>query len=146
MVRSRTLADNPWWATLTLDPESLEAPWARPRPLRERPSAEAFRVALAAVNPDERQWSLLRTHAASHRRTATMRQLAEQVWGKPDYGSANLRYGLLCKALVREMGWNPDKREDGLSIWMSIAAEGWDPPGREFEWVMVGTLADKLAN
>ncbi len=144
VIRLRTLADVPWWVTLTLDPESLEAPWARPRPMRERPSAEAFRLALAAARPDEGQWSLLRAHAASQRRTATMRQLAERAWDKPDYNTANLRYGLLCKTLVRETGWRPDERDDGSPIWMSIAAEGWDPPRREFEWVMVGTLAEAL--
>ena len=31
-----------WWRSLTLDPESLELPWARPRPLRPRPGTAAF--------------------------------------------------------------------------------------------------------
>ena len=143
-IRPRVLPVEAWWETLTLDPQSLEAPWARPRPLRARPSADAFRRALEAIRPNDAQWALLCAHMAAPNRAATMRELASVVWSKPDFGSANLRYGLLCKAIVRQTGWSPDRRKNGSSVWMTVAAEGWQPQGREYEWVMVGTLAEAV--
>jgi hypothetical protein len=133
-----------WWRSLTLAPESLEAPWARPRPLRPRPDAAAFARALEALAPSERQMSLLHAHAAAPRRTTNMRSLAASVIGSDNPTTANLLYGKLAHRLATELRWGPDRRPDGSEIWMSVVAEGWQPPRREYEWTMVAAMADAL--
>lgn len=128
-----------WWRSLTLDSESLEAPWARPRPLRPRPDEAAFLRAFEQSGLSEGDIAFLRAHANAPRRTATMRMLAREALGKDDPKSANLRYGTLARRLTSLLAWEPDKREDGTSIWMSLLAEGWWPARREYEWTMVPT-------
>lgn len=135
-----------WWRSLTLDPESLQAPWARPRPLRPRPDEAAFRRAFARAGLSKGDIAFLRAHADAPRRTATMRTLACEAMGKDDPKSANLRYGTLARRLTSLLAWEPDKREDGSSIWMSLIAEGWWPPGREYEWTMVPSAARAVRN
>lgn len=135
-----------WWRTLTLDPESLEAPWARPRPLSPRPDAPAFQRAFEQAGLSDRHTAFLQAHAAAPRRTATMRTLARSVLGKDEPKTANLLYGTLARRLTSFLNWEPDKREDGSSVWMSLLAEGWWPPGREYEWVMVPTAAAALSS
>ena len=135
-----------WWRSLTLDPQSLDAPWARPRPLRPRPTASEFAVALTrdltVVDVE-----ILRRHAQAPRRSVTMRAVSETL-GDESPQSANLRYGRLAKRLCQSLDWDPDKRSDGSPIWMSIAAEGWRSSGGkcEYEWVMVPSLAQAVDN
>ncbi len=62
-IRKRDLTGQEWWQGLTLEPESLIAAWARPRPFRSRPDTEAYRAALQAVAPSERERALLQFHA-----------------------------------------------------------------------------------
>lgn len=138
-----------WWRSLTLDPESLEAPWARPRPLRARPSAADFGAALLAIGTSEKELAMLFFHATAPRRTATMRQIAQNSLGRDDAGSANLAYGSLARRLCMALDWQTDRRDDGSPVWMSMIAEGWWPPSRngvkrEYEWVMVPTLAEAV--
>jgi hypothetical protein len=142
-VRERTLDGSEWWQHLTLDPESLDAPWARPRPLRPRPDRHAFELALNQSKPRQDQLALLRFHASSPKRTATMRQLAQGALPSDEPSRANLAYGALAHRLATELSWTPENRSDGTPSWMTTVAEGWQPPGkeREFEWVMVPTLA-----
>jgi hypothetical protein len=144
IIRQRDLTGQEWWQGLTLDSESLEAPWARPRPLRARPDIEAYQTALQAAQPTEKEWSLLRYHASLPRRCANMRQLAIGALHTDRPGTANLQYGSLAHRLVEHLSWLPDTRDDGSTIWMSAVAEGWQPPGREFEWVMVESVARAL--
>ncbi len=133
-----------WWQTLTLDPESLVAPWARPRPLRPRPDREAFLRAFQAVDLSERELALLRAHAAAPRRTATMRSLAHNALASDSYQAANSTYGGLARRLTSLLDWKPDIREDKSPFWMSLLAEGWTPPGREFELTMVPSAAEAV--
>lgn len=140
----------PWWRELTLDPESLQAPWARPRPLRPRPSSSAYRDAFAEVAPSETELAILRFHAGAHRRTVTMRQIANEVLGSKQPSAANLAYGRLAKRLGQALDWEPDRRADGSPFWMSVVAEGWQPPStkaepREYELVMAPSLAEIFA-
>lgn len=135
-----------WWRDLTLDPDSLHAPWARPRPLRPRPDATAFKQAAASVDLSDRERLVLRVHASEPRRSATMRLLALTVFQRDAPGEMNLFYGRLARRLCEHLGWSPDRRDDGSPIWMSVVAEGWyppknDSPKREHEWVMVHSLA-----
>lgn len=130
-----------WWQTLTLDPESLDAPWARPRPLRPRPDQVAFCRALQEVGLSDREVALLRSHANAPRRTATMRSLAREALESRSHWSANQVYGGLARRLTSLLQWEPDSRNDGSSIWLSLLAEGWHPPGREYEWTMVPSAA-----
>jgi hypothetical protein len=133
-----------WWRSLTLDPESLVAPWARPRPLRQRPEAAAYLKAFEALSVAEQELSLLRTHAAAPRRTATMRMLAKAALGADSPKTTNLLYGNLARQLTSLLEWEPDRRKDGSSVWMSLMAEGWYPPGREYEWTMVPSAAQAV--
>lgn len=134
-------AGTDWWRALTLDPESLEAPWARPRPLRPRPDEAAFSRAFQEAGLSDRESALLRTHANAPRRTATMRTLAREAVGSDSYRSANQVYGGLARRLTSLLRWEPDRRNDGSPIWMSLLAEGWNPPGREYELTMVPSAA-----
>jgi len=144
MIRPRPLSGSEWWQDLTLDPESLTAAWARPRPLRPRPDRAAFESALREVNPSESELGLLRCHARSPRRSATMRTLAREALSSDAPGTANLLYGRLARRLCEATRWEPDRREDKSPIWMSTVAEGWQPPEREFEWVLIPALAQLL--
>ena len=138
---------DPWWRKLTLDPESLRAPWARPRPLRPRPDAAAYRSAFdrASLTPQERK--LLRCHASTFRRTATMRSLAQKAFDSESAQRVNLAYGRLAHRVANHLDWTPDRRADDSPIWMSVIAEGWQPSvqnaeAREFEWTMVAMVAE----
>lgn len=131
-----------WWRGLTLDPESLAAPWARPRPLRPRPDAAAFCRAFERLGLSEHQIALLRAHANAPRRTATMRTLAKVALESDSPKTANLLYGSLARQLTSALEWEPDRRKDGSPIWMSLLAEGCYPPGREYELTMVATAAE----
>lgn len=143
MVRVRPPGSS-WWRSLTLDPESLVAPWARPRPLRPRPDASAFLRAVASLPLSGCQMVLLRAHAAAPKRTATMRHLARLALDSDSPKTANLIYGKLARQLTSILDWKPDRRKDGSPIWMSLIAEGWYPPGREYEWTMVSSFAEAL--
>lgn len=141
VIRSRPQVEEAWWEHLTLDPESLVAPWARPRPLRPRPSLEQLQSAIEQIGPSEKELRLLRCHAAAPNRTATMRHLAQHALNSEQPSSANLAYGSFARRLCEAIPeWQPDPREDGSPIWMSIVAEGWQPEGREFEWVLIPDL------
>lgn len=136
----------PWWRGLTLDPESLLAAWARPRPLRPRPDTDSFRAAIAAIKLSSTEQAILRFHATAPHRTATMRAVAQAALNIDKPTAANLAYGRLARRLCQHLAWEPDRRDDGSPIWMSMVAEGWSPPStpqapREFEWVMVPSLA-----
>ncbi len=144
LIRERRLSGKEWWQELTVDPESLEAPWARPRPYRPRSDTAAYRAAIIAAKPSNKEMALLKHHATHPKRCATMRQLAEAALNIDSPGTANLLYGSFAHRLVEQLSWVPDLRDDGSSIWMSVVAEGWQPPGREFEWVMIESLAKAL--
>lgn len=148
----RALPDRlPWWRELTLDPGSLHAAWARPRPLRPRPVAAAYRAALAEAVPSESEAEILRFHAAAPRRSVAMRQVAAAVLGSDQPSAANLAYGRLAKRIGQRLDWTPDRRADGSPFWMSVLAEGWQPTStrearREYELVMIPTLAQIIGN
>ena len=134
-----------WWRDLTLDAESLNAPWARPRPLRPRPDSTAFLDAMRSIVISDNDLKLLTAHASAPKRSASMRTLASAALGKNDPRSANLLYGRLARRLGTMLEWRPDQRADGSPIWMSLIAEGWDPPGREYEWTIVPSAAQAVA-
>ncbi len=148
----RPRPDGPaWWRDLSLDPESLIAAWARPRPLRPRPDADTFRAALSSIGVSPKEEAILRFHAAARHRSVTMRAVARAVLNTDRPTTANLAYGRLARRLCEHLAWDPDRRDDGSPIWMSIVAEGWTPHStpqapREFEWVMVPTLAALFAS
>ena len=73
-----------------------------------------------------------------------MRTLAENVLASRHPGAANLLYGKLARRLTTLLKWTPDLRSDGSSIWMSVVAEGWQPPRREYEWTMVAAAAEAV--
>jgi hypothetical protein len=141
LIRQRQFDPVPWWEMLTLDPESLDAAWARPRPLRPRPTVQAFLGALEQITPSPKELALLRCHAACEKHTATMRHLAQHALDSSKPNAANLIYGSLARRLCEAMpDWKPDFRKDGSPVWMSIIAEGWQPKAGEFEWVLVPEL------
>lgn len=147
MAVIRQRPDGPaWWRALTLDPLSLIAPWARPRPLRPRPEADSLRGAIAAIGLSPTEEAILRFHATAPNRSATMRAVAQAALNIDKPSAANLAYGRLARRLCQHLAWEPDHRDDGSPIWMSMVAEGWNPPSeprapREFEWVLVPSLA-----
>jgi hypothetical protein len=132
-----------WWEKLTLDSESLIAPWARPRPFRPRPTLSEYQNALQQINLTSNEVTLLRTHAGSRNRSANMRDLARFALNSEQPCVANLAYGSLARKLCEAIPcWKPDTRDDGSWIWMSIVGEGWQPKNREFEWVLVPQLCE----
>lgn len=140
-----------WWRELTLDPESLDAAWARPRPLRARPDERSYRSALDAAEPSEQEWAILRFHANAYRRTVTMREIAREVLGSDRPQTANLAYGRLAKRIGQALDWVPDLRPNGSPFWMSVIAEGWQPPSRngerrDYELVMVPVLTAAVSS
>lgn len=141
IVRARAITESEWWLHLTLDRESLHAAWARPRPLRPRPSTKAYQTAIAQLALTSKESAMLVAHANSPKRATAMRNLSEQLFGSSSPSVANAQYGALAHRLSEQLGWLPDKRPDGSPIWMTAIAEGWQPETREFEWVMVPTLA-----
>lgn len=141
-IRARRLDGPQWWEIVSLNPESLIAAWARPRPLRLRPTIEQYQEAIKDVRPSDKEIALLRCHAKSPNRSASMRDLAKGALQSDNVATANLVYGSFAKRLCEAMPtWLPDQREDGSYIWMSLLAEGWQPENREFEWVLVPPLA-----
>ena len=138
----RELTGREWWQTLSLDRQSLDAPWARPRPWDERPSTSEYKAALEKIHPTSSETALLRVHANCPKSCATMRQLAQKVFLSPSPSTTNLMYGRLAHRLADALAlnWIPQKREDQSNMWMTTVAEGWQPPGKEFEWVMVPAL------
>ena len=70
-----------------------------------------------------------------------MRTLAVNVLASRHPRAANLLYGKLARRLTTSLGWTADLRSDGSSVWMSVVAEGWQPPRREYEWTMVAAVA-----
>lgn len=133
-----------WWRGLTLDPASLMAPWARPRPLRPRPPVPAYRAAIAAARLTEKEAAILRFHAAAPRRSVTMRMVAEEILGTGAPRTANLAYGGLAKRICSHLDWEPDTHR-GRPFWLSTLTEGWWPPSqtgerREYELVLVPPL------
>ncbi|RWN61240.1 hypothetical protein [Mesorhizobium sp.] len=66
--------------------------------------------------------------------------------GKDDPKTANLLYGKLAGRLTSLLQWEPDLRNDGSPIWMSLLAEGRWPSGREYEWTMVPSAAEAVRN
>jgi hypothetical protein len=70
-----------------------------------------------------------------------MRDIAREVLKSDRVTDANREYGRLARQLCSATGFMPDLREDRTEVWMSTVAEGWQPEGREFEWVMVPSLA-----
>lgn len=143
VIRARPQTEA-WWRDLTLDPESLFAPWARPRPLRPRPSTEAYLAAFKDAKLSENEVNLLLTHAQAPKRTASMRTLASLALTSDQPKTANLIYCSLARRLTSLLDWEPDKRADGSPIWMSLLAEGWTPPAREYELTMVPTAAEAV--
>ncbi len=135
---------------LTLDAESLIAPWARPRPWRARPDAEEYHRALKLAVLSDLEINILWHHALSRRRTVTMREIARAALYTDHPQSANLAYGKLARRLCEHLNWQPDLRDDGSPFWLSVVGEGWSPPStaaspREYELVMVPQLAKLMA-
>ena len=145
-VRIRSLNGRmPWWQALTLDPESLIAAWARPRPLRARPHTRAYQAAITQARPTPREVAMLSFHARAPRRTVTMRLVATEILNSSRPSDANLAYGRLASRIGRYLDWIPDSRSDNSLFWMSVIAEGWQPPNtpkqvREYELVMIPDL------
>lgn len=145
-IRPRVVADD-WWRRLTLDPASLEAPWAKPRPLRSRPERHEFDQAFARAELSPIERAILRFHASAPNRTATMRQIATSCLGVTDPRPTNLVYGKLARRTASHLAFQPDTREDGSPVWMSLFAEGWPSAGHdaerhEYRWVMVPAVAE----
>lgn len=140
-IRNRKANADTWWEQLTLDPISQTAAWARPRPLRPRPSLAAFEAVLKGLELSDKEQSLLHCHAASKNHSATMRDLAKRALNSEHPNTANLLYGSLAHRLCEAIpDWKPDTRPDKTPIWMSIVAEGWQPEAGEFEWVLIPQL------
>lgn len=141
IVRARTIIGSEWWLHLTLDGESLDAAWARPRPFKPRPTTEEYQAAIAQLALTVKETAMLVAHANSPKRAMTMSQLSTQVFSSSSASVANAQYGALAHRLCEQLSWDPDKRPDGTPIWMTTIAEGWQPRARDYEWVMVPALA-----
>jgi hypothetical protein len=147
MIRERHVGEYPWWEELSLDPASLTAAWARPRPLRPRPTRDEYAQALDAIGLKEVELSLLRAHARSPHHSATLRELAAAIPNK-QIGEVTAIYTALAQKLCEATGWKPDQPKGAEPIWLGVLAEGWHPEnkGAEERWAMIRDLAYEVSS
>jgi hypothetical protein len=93
---------------------------------RRRPhiaTAEEYFDAFQALPLSDKQWAMLRHHAAAPQNRTTAGELASAA-GYPDYGTANLWYGKLAHKVSDFLGLEPDKYvKSGKPFWVSVLAE-----------------------
>lgn len=140
VIRPRAITGQEWWLHLSLDPQTLTAAWARPRPLRERPTAQQYSEAIRKVGLSALESSLLHFHAQAGHRSIGMAGLSEKAFASFGKVSAAHLYRDLGKCLCEELGWEPDRFKNGYSNWTSIIAEPWSTATRQTEWVLVGAV------
>jgi hypothetical protein len=93
------------------------------------PDVPAYVYALQKIDITEKQKEMLRIHYASPCRITTARDLAQSV-GFPDYGAANLQYGLLGSKVADALGIG----FRGVSMLVVMARPG---TATNTEWIWV---------
>jgi hypothetical protein len=104
----------------------LEAVEAADRDSREHngfPGAAAVRQALQVIAATPQQRAMLQAHFKAPAHVMTAKGLAEAV-GQTDFRYANSQYGKLGHILADELGWSPDKQDDGTILWITSMATG----------------------
>ena len=139
-IRHRHVEGDEWWQLLSLDPLTQVAAWARPRPLRERPSAIAYVQALQNIQLDQLGAELLQCHAEMPNSSAVIPLLVECM--RSAFGTVAPRkiYQQLGRQLCVHLGWEPDRFRNGYPNWCSVLAECFKNPEGEVEWVLLPVL------
>lgn len=143
-IRPRAITGQEWWQHLSLDSETLTAAWARPRPLRERPTTQQYADAIRDIGLSPLESSLLRFHAQAGHCSIGMAKLSEKAFASFGRVSAAKVYRDLGKCLCEELVWEPDRFRNGYPNWTSVIAECWSVPTGQTEWILIGTLRDVL--
>lgn len=85
------------------------------------PTSTTVRAALDQIQMTDGQLNMLNAHLDAPNHTLTATQLSQAAPYR-DYQAANIQYGLLGRLLAEEMGWHPDKRNDGTPVWTTALA------------------------
>lgn len=136
-IRQRTITGMEWWLHLSLDPRTLTAAWARPRPLRERPTVQQYSDAIRKIAVSPLESSLLHFHAKAEHRSIGMAALSQKAFASFGRVSASKVYRDLGKRLCEELQWEPDRFRNGYPNWTSVIAESWRNTSDETEWVLI---------
>lgn len=137
MIRKRQVEGNEWWLHLSLDPLTQFAAWARPRPLRERPTVQQYSDAISAIGLSPVESSLLLLHAQTGHGSIGMAELSQKAFASFGRVSAARVYRDLGKRLCEEMDWEPSTFRNGYPNWLTVLAECWKPEAMELEWVLL---------
>ena len=108
-------------AAVTAMLETVEVADQASREIDGFPGAAAVRQALQVIAATPQQRAMLQAHFNAPGHVMTAKGLAEAV-GQSDFRYANSQYGKLGHILADELGWSPDKRADGTTIWITSLA------------------------
>jgi hypothetical protein len=139
-IRLRHIEGNEWWLHLSLDPATQFAAWARPRPLKARPTTTQYLNAIKEMGLSRLETELLLFHGNAGHRSVGMAELSQKAFASFGKVSAALVYRDLGRRLCDGMGWEPDSFRSGHQNWASVIAEPWRTECGETEWVLVEAL------
>lgn len=143
-IRLRHIEGAEWWLNLSLDSDSLGGAWARPRPLRSRPSIAEFLVAIPKVGLALEEELLLRCHARAPRCSISMEELSARLSETGKVRSAASIYKSLGFRLSQALSWTPDKFRNGYPNWASLLAEQWKTTNGDCEWLLISPVRELL--
>lgn len=146
VIRPRAITGQEWWLHLSLDPQTLNAAWARPRPLQERPSIQRYSDAIRDIGLSLLESSLLLFHTKAGHRSIGMADLSEKAFVSFGRVSAAKVYRDLGKRLCEAMAWEPPTFRGGNPNWTSILAENWKPSSGKTEWYLLPEIRGVIGN
>ncbi|VGO20975.1 hypothetical protein [Pontiella sulfatireligans] len=108
---------------------------------------DLFKKALLAERGaiSDRHRAMLKAHYQADEHTLTATELAAAA-RYDNYSAANLHYGKLGKLLGAHLPFEPNKKEGGTPIWITILAVGdpETPEGEHYRWIMRPELVQAL--
>lgn len=146
MIRKRQVEGTEWWLHLSLDPVTQFAAWARPRPLRERPTVQQYSDAIRAIGLSPLESSLLLLHAQTGHGSIGMAELSQKAFASFGRVSAAKVYRDLGKRLCEVMAWQPATFRGGNLNWVSVFAEYWKSPSGETEWYLLPVIREFIGD
>lgn len=110
------------------------------------PTSAEFEDALSRVRVSDRQWDMLRAHAASGEEGLTAGELARAAAYK-NYNAVNLQYGKLGETVAEGIGIDlpAHPAKEGENVATGVLAGPGETRGGEFVWVMHPELRAAIA-